>query len=1044
MSGKETGVNPYVAVIEGENQNAYTFQGSPEVLYVDSVDAKEEKDTQKSSYYISSNFQKNWTPQEINEYKGNPNGADKPIQFSDSEDEGEGKQEASISDWDKVFGALRKVEEKRVEDLESMALLGNQFSHRAATLAKTIVAEQHISTDKKKIQPINAGGLAGGKKFEVNGLFFKYPVDAKVSKDEWLYGGGNPNDLDAAKACNSDIKGFTYFMIADKKAKFEVPLFALIDYQGFRLTVTTTLPLTKDTLVYGSNDAGKSMACDPAIHQELNTIAQTLNLRPHLATKNAVNSALCGDIEIHLINSKNNEKIYYALDLARLFPPASPLPGYPHGSVFFRMLRPELVRKYPNPLSSDGLSNWQCKDPFAEAMDTDIRLATEYVMNMIGNLKKEIAENKKVYLQLIQRSLGKITKSPNINGILNKDEIIRELHSRGINFRYTAYLVVQLNNEPKFPELVVHLMDIMVARVAKNYWRAKIQSNRQKQNEMVHSICLSETEKILMKLLNLQKDNKFWDSLLSCWFKRMFGYGIIMMSDMDSFVTIINSCRQKLNIGWIVLRFCQLCGIVLHQNTINHVNAGTLKNLSKADIVDFVHIIKLPPIIDFYTAKYYFEKARLQNFSRSSLALLVYAEERLENLINYPFPEIEKTYALVMLWNSILDRNHVFDYEMVIKTLESVLSTMKKGTKEFRDLYADYFCAYIWKGIKKEIEWYQQNPQAPVVQFSIVEAEAYNLKISLEQIGNKTAINLWNCITDTGRLLTLGFDEVKDGYQKNHVMRRQTYFKEYLEQEFMRMIPLAPADFPLLLQELYLRSKDWDIETFHKDIIFSHSFPIEAVCEFLLKMDGDKKEIFNTIFSHPLFFVFFGCEIKLFNDLKKNNINDAKFLQLLQSKNVDKNTLLHLSTKKNQMDVIQLLIDQGFNINIQNQDGWTALHFAVKNNNTKIIELLLNNKADINSTTKEGYTPLHLSIENGDLVSMLIQKGAKIDNVQTSQKVKAGGKLNVVYITYHEVIAALYGKLHEWVRTPEIVVQDTQKGKALLALEWKLSTSYCL
>lgn len=38
-----------------------------------------------------------------------------------------------------------------------------------------------------------------------------------------------------------------------------VPLMALIDYRGWRLIAMSILPLGKDTLVYGSNDAGTTV-----------------------------------------------------------------------------------------------------------------------------------------------------------------------------------------------------------------------------------------------------------------------------------------------------------------------------------------------------------------------------------------------------------------------------------------------------------------------------------------------------------------------------------------------------------------------------------------------------------------------------------------------------------------------------------------------------------------------------------------------------------------------------------------------------------------
>jgi hypothetical protein len=37
--------------------------------------------------------------------------------------------------------------------------------------------------------------------------------------------------------------------------------------------------------------------------------------------------------------------------------------GWDRRSVFYELLRPELVRKYPRQLSSDAFSNWQLHEP---------------------------------------------------------------------------------------------------------------------------------------------------------------------------------------------------------------------------------------------------------------------------------------------------------------------------------------------------------------------------------------------------------------------------------------------------------------------------------------------------------------------------------------------------------------------------------------------------------------------------------------------------------------------------------------------------------
>eukprot|EP01124_Arcella_intermedia_P004535 TRINITY_DN12573_c1_g3_i5.p1 TRINITY_DN12573_c1_g3~~TRINITY_DN12573_c1_g3_i5.p1 ORF type:complete len:139 (+),score=40.68 TRINITY_DN12573_c1_g3_i5:306-722(+) len=135
-----------------------------------------------------------------------------------------------------------------------------------------IIAEQHVGNEEKKIKILDdAGGIAGGSKFKAHGLFFKYPIDANVSGNKWLYGGAFQNSILAAKASNHDMKGFSYVMAVDKENNFNYPLFSLFDFQGFRLMIMTELPISKSlkSLVYGSDDGGKTVQFDTEIHQKL-------------------------------------------------------------------------------------------------------------------------------------------------------------------------------------------------------------------------------------------------------------------------------------------------------------------------------------------------------------------------------------------------------------------------------------------------------------------------------------------------------------------------------------------------------------------------------------------------------------------------------------------------------------------------------------------------------------------------------------------------------------------------------------------------------
>jgi hypothetical protein len=77
----------------------------------------------------------------------------------------------------------------------------------------------------KTIDPVLLGGVAGGDKYIVNHIVFKFAVDSHN-----LYGG----DRWAAKAAGLELLGFgAYFN--SKIPGLSLPLVALVDFMGFRL-----------------------------------------------------------------------------------------------------------------------------------------------------------------------------------------------------------------------------------------------------------------------------------------------------------------------------------------------------------------------------------------------------------------------------------------------------------------------------------------------------------------------------------------------------------------------------------------------------------------------------------------------------------------------------------------------------------------------------------------------------------------------------------------------------------------------------------------
>lgn len=86
-------------------------------------------------------------------------------------------------------------------------------------------------------------------------------------------------------------------------------------------------------------------------------------------------------------------------------------------------------------------------------------------------------------------------------------------------------------------------------------------------------------------------------------------------------------------------------------------------------------------------------------------------------------------------------------------------------------------------------------------------------------------------------------------------------------------------------------------------------------------------------------------------------------------------------------DLLQMLIQNGADVNVTNSMGETALKFAVANNNISAVKLLLAAKASIDPRDFNGETPLHAAAARGnvEMVSLLLKSGAAVDATNNNQ-----------------------------------------------------------
>jgi hypothetical protein len=288
-----------------------------------------------------------------------------------------------------------------------------------------IVSELSLPPEARTIKPSRTlGGFAGGEKYVLKGIIFKFAVDQQGSA---LFGG---DDGAAAKVAGLELQGLAaYSSLGLEELHF--PLMCLLDLRGFRLLALSVLPIDASTLRYGSPDGGRTILCGTApgceaLEASLERAARMLNLASHYCQSPqgppCLLHAAC-DLEAHLARDRRFYLLWASPLILAPLPPPSPLPLAPltslqrllavfpsrhsdlvqaqcpayailfchcmcecisdggHGAVYER-LRPEFVRTWPQPLSPDAYSRLASASD-VEAQNAAVDAASEYLERVL-------------------------------------------------------------------------------------------------------------------------------------------------------------------------------------------------------------------------------------------------------------------------------------------------------------------------------------------------------------------------------------------------------------------------------------------------------------------------------------------------------------------------------------------------------------------------------------------------------------------------------------------------------------------------------------
>jgi len=429
-------------------------------------------------------------------------------------------QSTGPRNWTREFQEilLRPLLERGTE----LQRLCDDFVATAKQYGEVIIRERHLPYHQKTIKPLEGKGLAGGEKYQVANIFFKFAVN----KDDSLY----PSDRFAMKVAGHELKGLTALVSCGMILGLSFPLLALIDWRGYRLIATSALPISEETIVYGSCDGGNSVhKKSEEMNNLMEKIAKVLNLKGHYTGLGEFKEWLHGPCDIEGHQGKDGK--FYVVDTARIWPCETPDCSV-KGGFLFKLLRGEFVSKYGAPLSSDAFTAFGEHD--AEVHNAEVQEATRHLFH-------HVIPEFSAQLPSFKSSLG-----------FTGTHLIEELHRAGINVRHIGRVRARVEDQWSKELLLLEI----VSRVLKNELRAEMRSMQGSEE--------AEYRDLVVAFFNFvfgcgPHSSGFWRTDVKRLIKEQFPQGISPTEEHTE-----HDLRKNVKMEALYLRLQHLAGVVFH------------------------------------------------------------------------------------------------------------------------------------------------------------------------------------------------------------------------------------------------------------------------------------------------------------------------------------------------------------------------------------------------------------------------------------------------------------------------------------------------
>ena len=104
-------------------------------------------------------------------------------------------------------------------------------------------------------------------------------------------------------------------------------------------------------------------------------------------------------------------------------------------------------------------------------------------------------------------------------------------------------------------------------------------------------------------------------------------------------------------------------------------------------------------------------------------------------------------------------------------------------------------------------------------------------------------------------------------------------------------------------------------------------------------------------------------------------------------RNKNGDTMLNYAAYLGHKEIVELLVENGAEVNAKGLADWTPLHLAAYNDNEQIVQLLIAKGAEMNPYTSPGFGGTPLDVADGKITDLIRKHGGK-----TAEELKAEGK----------------------------------------------------